>query len=311
MSLKVKEIEYKNFGNCLSISNGIIEAIVTIDVGPRIISFGYLDESNILFNDIDREYFAVSDQAEDESEKEKSTFYNYGGHRISVTPHTTQRKNYADNKSVVYSVLPDTVKFTQTIQEGYNMLLELEVMIYPDSKDMIVIHSLQSLSKKSQILGLSGVTELCKDGTLIIPQNQPEDNIDLPNRSFALWPYSKTDDERVFLGNKYITIRQDPSCNSKFKMGTNNYSNWTAYQVNGYLFIKNYVHERNAKYPDFNSSFEVYTDRNFLEISSLSPLYTIGYKETIRHVENWTIYKTNNKINAIDQDQIEDIIKLL
>lgn len=42
MACEIKELEFENYGNCLSVSNGMIEAVVTIDVGPRIIYFGFI-----------------------------------------------------------------------------------------------------------------------------------------------------------------------------------------------------------------------------------------------------------------------------
>ena len=45
----VKEIEsFKEYGKCVSISNGVIEALVTMDLGPRIISFGYINGTNFM-----------------------------------------------------------------------------------------------------------------------------------------------------------------------------------------------------------------------------------------------------------------------
>ena len=44
--------------------------------------------------------------------------------------------------------------------------------------------------------------------------------------------------------------------------------------------MKHYVHNKSARYPDFNSSFEVYTDDKMLEIKTLSPLYRMEPKET-------------------------------
>ena len=45
----LKEIEsFKDYGKCLSISNGIIEALVTLDLGPRVISFGFKDSQNFM-----------------------------------------------------------------------------------------------------------------------------------------------------------------------------------------------------------------------------------------------------------------------
>ena len=31
---------YKNFGKCMEISNGTVKALVTVDIGPRVIYYG-------------------------------------------------------------------------------------------------------------------------------------------------------------------------------------------------------------------------------------------------------------------------------
>jgi len=38
---ETKIIEYKDYGKCLSITNGIVDLAVTIDIGPRIIRYGF------------------------------------------------------------------------------------------------------------------------------------------------------------------------------------------------------------------------------------------------------------------------------
>ena len=49
--MEVKEIHYHSFGKCVKISNGIIEVIVTIDLGPRIVAFGLVGEDNIFYEE--------------------------------------------------------------------------------------------------------------------------------------------------------------------------------------------------------------------------------------------------------------------
>ena len=44
---KAKEIEYKNFGRCLEMSNEIIRIVVTLDFGPRVICYSFIDGENI------------------------------------------------------------------------------------------------------------------------------------------------------------------------------------------------------------------------------------------------------------------------
>ena len=39
--VKINRIEnYKDYGRCVEITNGVISALVTTEIGPRIISFG-------------------------------------------------------------------------------------------------------------------------------------------------------------------------------------------------------------------------------------------------------------------------------
>ena len=37
--VNVTELNYKNFGKCVKLDNGTASLIITVDVGPRIISY--------------------------------------------------------------------------------------------------------------------------------------------------------------------------------------------------------------------------------------------------------------------------------
>lgn len=317
MSLEVKQVTYKNFGNCVSINNDLIQVIVSIDFGPRILSFGFKDsedssnlKSNLLFNDLDRMYSFHNDKMEGYYSN-NAISYIYGGHRLWTCPVSNPETYYPDNEPVVYSITKDGTKFTPPSQKFNDIQLSLEIMM-SQNNNIMVIHRVENLSNETKVLGLSGITTMSGGGTLIIPQNPiPENNQYRPNRSFAFWPYSKIYDKRLFWGDKYITIKHDYNNHEKFKIGTNNYSNWAAYINDGYLFIKNYIHNKKAKYPDFNSSFEVYTDENIMELTSLSPLYNLEKGETIKHIESWTIDKASENFRPNDELSIEKIIKNL
>ena len=45
--VKVDKIEYKGWKNCYRVTNGEIELIVTGDVGPRVIRFGFVGGQNL------------------------------------------------------------------------------------------------------------------------------------------------------------------------------------------------------------------------------------------------------------------------
>ncbi|MCL2741947.1 MAG: DUF4380 domain-containing protein, partial [Oscillospiraceae bacterium] len=43
-------------------------------------------------------------------------------------------------------------------------------------------------------------------------------------------------------------------------------------------------------YPDFGSSFETYTDGDFLEMETLSPMVTLGPGDSVSHSERWGLF---------------------
>ena len=53
--MNCKEITYKNYGRCLEMTNGTVELVVTLDLGPRIIRYGFCGKDNMLYEDIARE----------------------------------------------------------------------------------------------------------------------------------------------------------------------------------------------------------------------------------------------------------------
>ena len=93
MSVKCYETVYKNYGKCICLENGKIRLIATVEVGPRIIFFGFCNGENVLFEDIDRNFYILN--------RNYGVWYAYGGHRLWLAPeeipetysHTYRRKN--------------------------------------------------------------------------------------------------------------------------------------------------------------------------------------------------------------------------
>ncbi|HSB78388.1 MAG TPA: hypothetical protein VLM91_06355 [Candidatus Methylomirabilis sp.] len=43
----VTKIAYRGWPNCYQVSNGLVELVVTTDVGPRLIRFGFSGENGL------------------------------------------------------------------------------------------------------------------------------------------------------------------------------------------------------------------------------------------------------------------------
>ena len=85
LAIEIKEVHYDAWGNCLRLSNGFIETIVSIDYGPRVVSFRLMEGKNVLFEDLDQSY-TVSGPEMDEHYGTGAVYYRRGGHLGSVAP---------------------------------------------------------------------------------------------------------------------------------------------------------------------------------------------------------------------------------
>ena len=96
--ISIKEVRYKNFGKCLFISNDLMEVLVTVDIGPRIIKCNLKGKENMMFEDVERNF------SNDVSSMfgEEKTWYTYGGHRIWLSPEGFPETYYPDNDKVLY-----------------------------------------------------------------------------------------------------------------------------------------------------------------------------------------------------------------
>lgn len=305
MSVEVKEITYKNYGKCVSINNGLIQTIITIDVGPRIISFGCVDGPNLLYNDLDRKFIWKNNELEARF-GEGSQFILYGGHRLWTAPEKIPESYYPDNSPVVYTLLPEGVRFTPPLGKDSPLQLSFEIVMTGDTQDMMVVHCAQNISHDAQKFSLWGITSLQPGGQLLIPQNERASPSHAPNRTLSFWPYSNVHDTRFYGGNRYLTLKQDSQQKARFKFGMNNQSGWAAYLIDQYAFVKRFVYNHEGQYPDNGSSLEAFTYHELLELETLSPLYRLEPKEEVRHVENWSVFTvekfpdTNNE-DALDQ----------
>lgn len=123
----------------------------------------------------------------------------------------------------------------------------------------------------------------------MVPQECDDTGL-LPNRLVVLWPYTKMNDPRVQFGDRYITLKQDPAVHRALKFGIANMQGWAAYFNHNHLFVKYYRHDRNARYPDFGSSYETYTNDVMLEMETLSPLTKLDPGSHIEHTERWNLF---------------------
>lgn len=66
---------------------------------------------------------------------------------------------------------------------------------------------------------------------------------------------------------------------------------WAGYARNSHLFLKTFEYQEVARYPDFGSNVELFTNGQFLEVETLGPLAQLRPGESRRHTERWFLFE--------------------
>lgn len=283
--ISIKETTYKNFGKCLAISNDTVELYVTIDIGPRIIKCNLIGRNNLMFEDIERK--KVMDVSS--LYGEGKIWYIYGGHRMWLSPEKAPDTYYPDCEKVVYSVGPTGATFEPPVQAVTGLQFSMSIAMDESKPQFTVTHTVKNTKKDPVTGAVWCLSVMDKNGAVVVPQ-PTEDTGLLANRSLALWPYTDMTDSRIFWGDRYIALRQNPAIDKSIKFGINNTSGKIAYINHGQALVKSYeTHHPDALYPDFGCSCEAYACDLFTEAESLSEIKTIKKGESIVHAETWTL----------------------
>jgi hypothetical protein len=284
-------VNFNGWPNCIKLKNDKAELIVTTDIGPRIISFGYIGGQNLLY---------VSQ--EDRGKRGGYEWRIYGGHRLWHSPEVSPRTYSPDNSPVSYSWNGKMLKLMQDIEPSTGIIKELEITINTDSS-VSVLHRLINKNLWDIPLAPWAITALAPGGRAILPQEPYIDPTDylLPSRPLVLWHYTKMNDPRWIWGNRYIQLKYDPALKSEQKLGLLNKQKWGAYHLNGELFIKTFDYDPRAAWSDFGCNNEVWVNGTFLELESLGPFAVIPAGGSAEHEEQWLLARA-------DLDESEDSI---
>lgn len=305
----ITEITYKNFGKCLKLENETASVIVTVDVGPRIISYSLNGKENILFEDTDRVFY------ENGEEFKKyfgdTTWYIYGGHRLWSSPESFPHSYVPDNAPVEYSILPDggVALFPPDTRTGQRHLIEVWLDKDGENTSKVrVCHNIMNVSGAIVTLAPWAMSVCSAGGVEIFPQNTKDSGL-LSNRRNVFWPYSDINDDRFFLGNRYGTLQQVPGAEGRFKIGMNNEDGWAAYVNKGQIFLKKFRVDNDLEYPDYGCNFETFTNGIFLECESLGELKTLKDKQAVSIQENWELIPCDDTFDRKNEDSIDAFVR--
>lgn len=307
--VNTKEIEsFKDYGKCLCITNGVIEAYVTVDIGPRIIRFGFVGGQNILCSN--RKAFPpMGDKTFADYYGEGKHWENLAGHRIWVSPESYPETYYPDLEPVHYELTEFGAVFTPAPEKENGVAKSLEIKMDPDDANMQVTMRVKNISADDKTFSVWGLSVSEKGGTLIIPMNTNDTGL-LPNRIISVWPYTDMSNDRIYWGSRYVTIRQDEKYEQPIKLGFDLNCGTVYYCLNDDIFRKSFdTNHPDGKYPDGGCSFETYTNENMIEVESLSELKTVKSGELSELTESWSLYKNPCETDFRKDESIDGMLE--
>ncbi len=280
--MNVEKIEYKGWPNCYHLFNELVDLVVTTDVGPRIIRYGFVGEANEF-----KEY------AEEAGKTGGEEFHLYGGHRLWHAPEHSVRTYFPDNYMVSARAYARFLRVTQLTEPTTGIQKEMDIRLDAQTSHVQVVHRLTNNNLWEIELAAWGLSVMDVGGVAILPLpprgEHPSDI--LPSSNLVLWPYTNLADPRWTLGRRFILFRQNPRWPKPQKIGALVPDGWVAYARSGHLFVKQFAFFADGIYPDLGSSVEFFNRADMAEMETLSPSVLLAPGEALEHVEDWHLLK--------------------
>ncbi len=277
----MERIDYKDWPNCYRLSNDLVDLIVTTDVGPRIIRFGFVGEDNEF-----KEYEEMMGLTGG------NEWRIYGGHRLWHAPEDLVRTYFPDNTPIKIEQWEGSARVTQPPEPTTGIEKQIDIRLSPDEAHVKLTHRLRNTNLWPVELAPWALSVMAQGGVVIVPlppRGSHAGNL-LPTNTLTLWAYTDMSDPRWTWGEKYILLRQDPQATKPQKIGAMVKDGWAAYARDGHLFVKKFTYVSGARYPDLGCSFETFTNPDMLEVETVAPLVTLQPGEAVEHVEHWFLF---------------------
>ena len=131
--MNIERIAYGGWKNCIRVSNGVVDAVVTADVGPRVIRYGFCGGQNF--------FKEFSDQLGRSGEH---TWQPRGGHRIWIAPEDPVKSYAPDNGPVDIELTADGVIATEPVEPLTGIEKQIVLRMAASGTAVEVLHRLRN-----------------------------------------------------------------------------------------------------------------------------------------------------------------------
>lgn len=297
MQRKIEKVSYGGWSNCYRLTNGKVELIVTADVGPRVIRFGFIGDQN-LFVELPGHMGTAGE----------SHWMARGGHRLWAAPEIIPDTYALDNSPVNATVTEDRISLLQPVEAETGLQKEM-ILEFTQTGDVKVTHRIENTGEHTRRMAPWTLTQMAPGGIAIAtfpPRGGHNEQLQ-PTNPLVMWAYTDFSDPRWLLTRHYIVLKQDSKISAPQKAGFFNEHTRAAYLLGTDMFVKRYEANPLVPYPDFNCSFELFTNDEFLELETLGPIVDLMSGFSATHVEHWSLHRDVH-LNELNENELHRVI---
>jgi hypothetical protein len=279
--MAIETVSYAGLPDCIKLSNGTVDLIVTTKVGPRVLFYGPSAGDNHLGSFPDNSVKTAL-----------GTWKPYGGHRLWVWPEVFPATYAPDNDPIEHQTEGElSIRLRRPI-DGAAMEKQMRITLDPSGTRVRLEHTITSHNLWPVDIAVWAIT-IVQSGTAIVPRVpfQSHDDYAPATQPLALCAFTDLQDPRFTLGLRYILLRADASRPNAQKFGLRNKEGWCAHLSGETLFVKRFVHENRADYPDYGVNTEVYVEGAFQEVELLGPRRVVWPGESMALAEEWNLFE--------------------
>ena len=294
---QIEPIAYAGWPNCYRLSNGEVELVVTTDVGPRIIRCGFVGGKNLF-----------AEFPEQLGKSGESWWAMRGGHRLWVAPEVVPDTYALDNAPVAATINDGTITLLQPVEPETGLQKEISIG-FTGRGHITLTHRLKNTGPQTRRVSIWPVTQMATGGVAVacFPPRGCHDDCLQPSNPMIMWAYTDFSDKRWLLTKSYLILKQDVAEHTPQKAGLFNANTRGGYLLGSDLFLKRSTADPKLVYPDFQASFEVFTNGECLELETLSPLADLLPGQESTHIETWSLHR-NIQLSELSEAEIDRVL---
>jgi hypothetical protein len=276
----MEQLEYMGLRDCVQVSNGDAELVLSTQVGPRVLRYALSGGEN-----------AFGEYPDKSTRTALGEWKPYAGHRLWASPELFPATYAPDNAPIECEAESSLCVHLRQPTDASGLRKQMTITLAQSGTAVSVAHAITNAGMWPLSIAPWSVTAL-GGGVAVLPR-QPYRSHDVcveVAQPLSLYYFTDLRDARFTLGTESILLRAQAQQPSAQKIGLRNKRGWCAHLCSTSLFLQQFTYSERAAYPDYGVNNEAYVAGEYMEMELLGERQTLAPGETASFYEVWHLY---------------------